>query len=100
MWLSSDVRKLVGPTAKALVSAAALRYGEHMANDVKEFVHPRFRRVDEKLDKVIDALAEIRTHQAAMLNILAPHDTHMLRMEIRLSDIEKRVSLVDRAIPG
>jgi hypothetical protein len=73
-----------------------------MANDpdLKEFVHERFRRVDEKLDRVIVALAEIRVHQAAMLNILASHDTHMLRMEVRLGNIEKRFALVDPAIPG
>jgi hypothetical protein len=65
-----------------------------------EFVDGRFRRVDEKLCKVIDAVAEIRTHQAAMLNILASHDTHMLRMEVRPGDIEKRLALVDPAIPG
>jgi hypothetical protein len=47
-------------------------------------VHERFRHVDAKLDKVIDAVAEIRIDQAAMLNILASHDTRMLRMEIRL----------------
>jgi hypothetical protein len=28
--------------------------------DIREFVHGRFRRVDAKLDKVIDALTEIR----------------------------------------
>ena len=84
-----------------LVLVAGLCYGEHMANesDLKGFVHERFR-VDEKLDRVIDALTEIRTHQAAMLNILASHDTHMLRMEVRLRDIEKRFALVDPAIPG
>ena len=68
--------------------------------DLKEFVHERFRRVDEKLDKVIDALTEIRTHQAAMLQILASHDNHMLRLEIRFGDIEKRLALADPAIPG
>ena len=85
-----------------LVLVAGLGYGEHIANesDLKGIVHERFRRVDEKLDRVIDALTEIRTHQAAMLNILASHDTHMLRMEVRLRDIEKRFALVDPAIPG
>jgi hypothetical protein len=68
--------------------------------DLREFVHQRFRRVNEKLDKVIDALAEVRIHQAAMLQILASHDNHMLRMEVRLGDIEKRLALVDPAIPG
>jgi hypothetical protein len=67
---------------------------------LRDFVHERFRRVDEKLDKVIDALAEVRTHQAAMLQILASQDTHMLRVEVRLGDIEKRLALVDPAIPG
>jgi hypothetical protein len=72
-----------------------------MANDpdLKAFVRERFRRVDEKLDKVIDALTEIRTHQAAMLNIPASHDTHMPRIEVRLGDIEKRLALADPAIP-
>jgi hypothetical protein len=68
--------------------------------DLKDFVHERFRRVDAKLDKVIDALAEVRTHQAAMLQILASQDSHMLRMEVRLGDIEKRLSSVDPAIPA
>jgi hypothetical protein len=70
-----------------------------MANDpdLKEFVHERFRPVDE--NRVIDALAEIRVHQAAMLNSLASHDTHMLRMEVRLGNIEKRFALVDPAVP-
>ena len=68
--------------------------------DLREFVHERFRRVDDKLDKMTDTLAEIRTHQAAMLQILASHDNHMLRLEIRLGDIEKRLALADPAIPG
>jgi hypothetical protein len=69
-------------------------------SDLRAFVHERFRRVDEKPDKVIDALTEIRTHQAAMLQILASHDNHMLAMEVRLGDIAKRLSLVDPATPG
>jgi hypothetical protein len=35
-----------------------------------------------------------------MLNILASHDNHVLRMEVRLGGIEKRLSLADPAIPG
>jgi hypothetical protein len=68
--------------------------------DLREFVHERFRRVDEKLDKVIDALAEVRTREAAMLQILASQDAHMLRVEVRLGAIEKRLALVDPATPG
>jgi hypothetical protein len=35
-----------------------------------------------------------------MLNILAARDTRMLRMDVRLGDVEKRLTLVDPAIPG
>jgi hypothetical protein len=68
--------------------------------DLKEFVHERFRRVDEKLDKVIDAVTEVRAHQAAMLQILASQDNHLLQVEMRLSRIEKRLDLADPAIAG
>ena len=32
--------------------------------------------------------------------ILASHDNSVLRMETRLGDIEKRLALLDPAIPG
>jgi hypothetical protein len=66
-----------------------------MADDLKEFVHERFRRTDEKLDKVLEVLVEMRTTQAGMLQILSAHDNHLLRIEGRLDRIEKRLDLVD-----
>ncbi len=66
-----------------------------MADDLKEFVHERFRRTDEKLDKLFDVVAEMRTTQAGMLQILAAIDARQLRMEARLDRIEKRLDLVD-----
>jgi hypothetical protein len=66
-----------------------------MANDLKEFVHERFRRTDEKLDKVLEVLVELRTTQTGMLQILSAHDNRLLRIESRLDRIEKRLDLAD-----
>jgi hypothetical protein len=68
--------------------------------DLKEFVHERFRRVDEKLDKVIDGQAELRQMVSGIVQILVSHDQHMLAMEVRLGRIEKRLELADPAILG
>jgi hypothetical protein len=66
-----------------------------MADDLKEFVHERFRRTDEKLDKVLEVLVEMRTTEAGMLQILAALDARQLRMEARLDRIERRLELAD-----
>jgi hypothetical protein len=68
--------------------------------DIRAFVHERFRRSDEKLDKVIDGLAELRQMVSGIVQILASQDAHMLRVETRLTQIEKRLDMVDPAIPG
>ena len=66
-----------------------------MPDDLKEFVHERFRRTDEKLDKVLEVLVEMRTTEAGMLQILAALDARQLRMEARLDRIERRLDLAD-----
>ena len=66
-----------------------------MADDLKEFVHERFRRTDEKLDKVLEVLVEMRTTEVGMLQILAALDARQLRMEARLDRIERRLELAD-----
>jgi hypothetical protein len=35
-----------------------------------------------------------------MLQILSSHDKHLLRLEMRVGHIEKRLELADPAIPG
>jgi hypothetical protein len=69
-------------------------------DDIRAFVHERFRRTDEKLDKVIDGLAQLRQMVSGIVQILASHDQHMLAMEVRLGRIEKRLELHDPAVPG
>jgi len=68
-----------------------------MTDDIREFVHERFRRTDEKLDRIITVLAELRTTQAGMLQLLAAMDNRDLRTEQRLDRIEARLQLVDPA---
>jgi hypothetical protein len=60
----------------------------------------RGRRTDEKLDKVLDGVAELRQMVSGIVQILASHDQHMLAMEVRLGRIEKRLEMVDPAIPS
>jgi hypothetical protein len=71
-----------------------------MAADLQEFVHERFRRTDEKLDKLLSMLAELRTTQAGILQILAAMDNRDPRAEQRLDRMEVRLGLVDPTVPG
>jgi archaellum component FlaC len=71
-------------------------------DDLKEFVHERFRRTDEKLDKVIDYLIGLRdrvgrveVNTAQIQVTLAEHSSRMDRIESRLERIEKRLDLVE-----
>lgn len=71
-----------------------------MADEPQSLVLEYLRRLDRKVDGLAEDVREIRTTQAAMLQLLASHDSHMLRIETRLAHIEKRLELVDPAIPG
>jgi hypothetical protein len=75
--------------------------------DLRQFVHERFQRTDDKLnaalaklDKTLDGLAELRQMVSGIVQILASHDQHMLAMEVRRGRIEKRLELHDPAIPS
>ncbi len=70
-----------------------------MTGDIGEFVHERFRRTDEKLDKIMAVLVELRTTQAGMLQILAAMDNRDLRTEQRLDRIEARLGRIDPVLP-
>jgi len=71
-----------------------------VADDLREFVHERFRRTDEKLERILAVLVELRTTQAGILQILAALDNRDLRTDRRLDRIEARLELVDPAVPG
>jgi hypothetical protein len=71
-----------------------------MAENVENLVLEYLRRLDKKVDGLAEDVREIRATQAAMLQLLASHDNHMLRMETRLERIDKRLDLVDPALPS
>jgi hypothetical protein len=60
--------------------------------DIRAFVHERYRRTDEKLDKVIEGITELRQMVSGIVQILASHDQQMLSMEVRLGRIERSAS--------
>jgi hypothetical protein len=75
--------------------------------NIRDFVHERFQRTDDKLnaalaklDKTLDGIAELRQMVSGIVQILASQDAHMLRIETRLTQVEKRLELHDPAIPG
>jgi len=78
-----------------------------MSENVENLVLEYLRRLDNKvnaLDKKVDVLSddvrEARSVLSGVVQILASQDAHMLRVEVRLGDIEKRLYLHDPAIPG
>jgi hypothetical protein len=68
-----------------------------MADEPNNLVLRYLRSIDGRLDGIARDISEIKRSQAGMLQILASHDARLLRVEDR---IEKRLGLVDPAIPG
>lgn len=68
-----------------------------MADEPENLVLVYLRRLDEKVDQLREDARETRLTLNAILQLLATHDNHMVRIEIRLDRIEKRLDLVDAA---
>ena len=75
--------------------------------DIKEFVHERFRPVDEKLDRLadymvtmIDRLSSLGKQAAGLREDVARLDHRLDGFEKRLGRIEKRLDLSELAISG
>jgi hypothetical protein len=71
-----------------------------MVENVENLTLEYLRRLDGKFDLMAADIREMKTTIAGMMQILASHDNHMLRMEMRLERIEQRLDLADPAIPG
>jgi chloramphenicol 3-O-phosphotransferase len=71
-----------------------------MAETVDNLVLEYLRRLDKKVDALAADLRETRSTLSGAVQILASQDAHMLRVEVRLGEIEKRLDLHDPAIPG
>jgi hypothetical protein len=71
-----------------------------MADQVENLVLEYLRRLDKKVDAMAAELHEARSTLSGMVQILASRDAHMLRVEVRLGAIEKRLEMHDPALPG
>jgi len=71
-----------------------------MAEQVDNLVLEYLRRLDKKVDAIAADLGETRSVLSGVVQILASQDAHMLRVEIRLGQIEKRLEMHDPAFPG
>ena len=71
-----------------------------MAEEPENLVLHYLRRIDTRLDGMAADIRELKTTVAGILQVLASHDNHMLRMEVRLERIENRLDLHDPAIPS
>jgi hypothetical protein len=61
--------------------------------DICALVHERFPPVDEKLDKLLDGVAELRQMLSGAVETLASQDQRMVAIDVRLGRIEKRLEL-------
>lgn len=84
---------------KACVSRFALRQCV-MAENVENLVLEYLRRLDKKVDALGADLKEASQALSGVVQILASQDAHMLRVEVRLGNIKKRLELHDPAIPS
>jgi hypothetical protein len=71
-----------------------------MAEQVENLILEYLRRLDKKVDAIAADLHETRGAVSGVVQILASQDAHMLRVEVRLGQIEKRLEISDPAIPG
>jgi chloramphenicol 3-O-phosphotransferase len=71
-----------------------------MADAADNLVLECLRRLDRKVDALAEDLREARSVLSDVVQILASQDAHMLRVEVRLAAIEKRLDIRDPAIPG
>jgi hypothetical protein len=63
-----------------------------MADDLREFVHERFRRSDEKLDRVIELLV-------AMAGRLSSIEARMTSLEASIVHVHERVDGAETGRP-
>jgi hypothetical protein len=71
-----------------------------MSETVEHLLLEYLRRLDRKVDALGDSLREARAGLSGVVQVLAAHDAHMLRVEMRLGEIERRLELHDPALRG
>jgi hypothetical protein len=71
-----------------------------MVEGAENLALEHLRRLDKKVDALAEDLREARSVLSGVVQILASQDAHMLRVEVRLGAIEKRLDINDPAIAG
>jgi hypothetical protein len=71
-----------------------------MGDNVENLLLEYLRRLDTKVDALADSLRETRAGLSGVVQILASPDAYILRVEMRLGEIERRLELHDPALPG
>ena len=67
-----------------------------MATEPDSIVLVYLRRFDEKLDRVIDEMRDVKVRLTAVEEGLAGVNRRLDRLEIRVERIERRLDLVDK----
>jgi hypothetical protein len=62
--------------------------------DLKGFVHERFNRVDQKLDKLLEVLVNVRDRVGILEQQYASISRRLDHVDDRLERIERRIELV------
>jgi hypothetical protein len=86
---------------KRLYSAVKATLTGTMSDELKEFIHERFRRADEKLDLVLAELFELKTRvgrielSLGQMHMTLEHSNRMDRIEGRIDTLAKRYSIAN-----
>lgn len=67
-----------------------------MANEPDNILLQYMRRFDEKLDRIVDEMLDIKVRLTAVEEGLAGVNRRLDRLELRIERIERRLDLVDQ----
>ncbi len=67
-----------------------------MADDPDNIVLVYLRRLDEKVDRIVDEMLDVKVRLTAVEEGLAGVNRRLDRLEIRVERIERRLDLVDQ----
>jgi len=67
-----------------------------MAEDPDNIVLVYLRRLDEKVDRIVDEMLDVKVRLTAVEEGLAGVNWRLDRLEIRVERIERRLDLVDQ----
>ena len=67
-----------------------------MADDPDNIVLVYLRRLDEKVDRIVDEMLDVKVRLTAVGEGLAGVNRRLDRLEIRVERIERRLDLVDQ----